>query len=203
MNDKVYRGEMYYVYPTDYCGSEQGGGRPGIIISNDMNNEHSRTVEVVFLTTREKTPLPTHVHISTAKRPSTALCEQVHTVDKRRLGSYAGEINSNELEKVEKAVAVGLALNLNMNTNKAILAWGKLLEKDPGLSEWECDEEVDELEPTIPIGDIAPVMAEHEKPTDGGADGSIEHHPAYVRLMAERDVYKELYLNLVQAMRTA
>lgn len=38
---KYYRGQIYYVYPKDYTGSEQGGGRPAIIVSNDVGNEYS------------------------------------------------------------------------------------------------------------------------------------------------------------------
>lgn len=198
MNDKFYRGEMYYIYQTDYVGSEQRGGRPGIIVSNDLNNEYSRTVEVVFLTTREKPPLPTHVHISTAKKPSTALCEQVTTVDKRRFGEYAGEVTSKELEELNKAIAVGLALNLNMNTNKVILAWGKLLEENPGLLEWECDDDA----PVETVPDVT--VTEAAKQSVGEVDdANITNHPEYIRLAAERDVYKELYLNLIHESRSA
>ena len=76
MENKIYRGEIYYIYETEVSGNEQAGGRPGIIISNDVGNEHSPVVIVVYLTTREKKPLPTHVKINTADKPSTALCEQ-------------------------------------------------------------------------------------------------------------------------------
>lgn len=46
------RGEIYYVepfYPT--TGSEQRPGRPAIIVSNNLNNEHSNVVGVVYMTT--------------------------------------------------------------------------------------------------------------------------------------------------------
>lgn len=38
MVDKVYRGEIYYIHEAEGVGSEQIGGRPGIIISNDIGN---------------------------------------------------------------------------------------------------------------------------------------------------------------------
>lgn len=41
MVGRVYRGEIYYIHETEGTGSEQTGGRPGIIISNDIGNEHS------------------------------------------------------------------------------------------------------------------------------------------------------------------
>lgn len=34
MVGRVYRGEIYYIHETEGTGSEQTGGRPGIIISN-------------------------------------------------------------------------------------------------------------------------------------------------------------------------
>ena len=48
----------------NYCIMIKEGGRPAVIVSNDVCNEHSRVVEVVFLTTKEKPPLPTHVKIN-------------------------------------------------------------------------------------------------------------------------------------------
>lgn len=50
MTDKeIKRGDIYYVYPDNYIGSEQGGGRPAIVVSNDMGNRYAPIVSVVFL----------------------------------------------------------------------------------------------------------------------------------------------------------
>ena len=98
------RGEIYYIMPGEAIGCEQYGGRPGIIVSNEMNNLHSRTVEVVFLTTRKKKPLPTHVRINSAKYPSTALCEQITTVAKERLASYVGKLSPLEEQALNAAL---------------------------------------------------------------------------------------------------
>ena len=54
MVGRVYRGEIYYINETEGTGSEQTGGRPGIIISNDIGNEHSPVVIIVYLTTQER-----------------------------------------------------------------------------------------------------------------------------------------------------
>lgn len=96
MVGRVYRGEIYYIHETERTGSEQTGGRPGIIISNDIGNEHSPVVIIVYLTTREKKTLPTHVKINTATRPSIALCEQIETIYKGRIGNYIGQITDTE-----------------------------------------------------------------------------------------------------------
>lgn len=77
---KIRRGEVYYIEGFQTVGSEQHPGRPAIIVSNDMNNEFSSTVEVIYLTTQPKTNLPTHVEIHSLKRDSIALCEQISSV---------------------------------------------------------------------------------------------------------------------------
>ena len=110
MRDECYRGEIYYIMPGEAIGCEQYGGRPGIIVSNEMNNRYSRTVEVVFLTTREKRPLPTHVRINSAKYPSTALCEQITTVAKERLAEYIGKLSTEEEQALNAALMVSIAL---------------------------------------------------------------------------------------------
>ena len=56
---EIYRGDIYYIMPFyTVTGSEQRAGRPGVVVSNDINNRHSPNVEIVFLTSQEKKPLP-------------------------------------------------------------------------------------------------------------------------------------------------
>lgn len=112
MNGMFYRGEIYYVLPEGCeIGSEQHSGRPGIIVSNDQNNKYSSTLEVVYLTTKEKKPLPTHIHIETARLPSTAICEQVFTVDKLRMNDYVGKLTKNEMSEIETGMLISLGLD--------------------------------------------------------------------------------------------
>lgn len=196
---KYYRGQIYYVYPKDYTGSERGGGRPAIIVSNDVGNEYSQVVEVVFLTTREKKPLPTHVAINSAKYPSTALCEQIDSVDKERIGGYINEISQAEMKNIERALLVSLDISCNLKGSKALEAWRKLME--------DCREEEIYEEPEADNISIKEKPKEAEKkmetaeilvpsPIDGYID--LEVAPEYIRMKTERDVYKELYMNLLQ-----
>lgn len=111
MNGMFYRGEIYYVLPEGCeIGSEQHSGRPGIIVSNDQNNKYSSTLEVVYLTTKEKKPLPTHVSIEAARFRSIALCEQVHTVAKTRVGDYIDKLSKYEVEDFDAAIVISLGL---------------------------------------------------------------------------------------------
>lgn len=109
------RGEIYYIerYQSEEAGSEQHAGRPAIIVSNDRNNEFSETVEVVYLTTRPKNDLPTHVKIRSATRESVALCEQVTTVSVSRVGEYIGACTDSEMRMLETAIAISLCLDLS------------------------------------------------------------------------------------------
>ena len=127
---KYYRGQIYYVYPRDYeyTGSEQGGGRPAVIVSNDVWNKYSKVVEVVFLTTRGKKPLPTHVAINSAPYPSIALCEQIETVDKERIGNYINELTKTELNRIEKAILISLDIATNIRGSKALEKWRRMME---------------------------------------------------------------------------
>lgn len=109
------RGEIYYVEPSKQyqeTGSEQRANRPAIIVSNDLNNDNAQTVEVVFLTTQEKPPLPTHVTIRSANRTSTALCEQINTVSIERIADYMCECTADEMKQVDQALAVSVGLEL-------------------------------------------------------------------------------------------
>lgn len=105
------RGEIYYVLPSrSEMGSEQKAGRPAIIVSNDANNQRSATVEVVYLTTKPKRDLPTHVKITSCKRPSIALCEQVTTVSVSRLDNRMGICSSRELAELDRAMMLSLGI---------------------------------------------------------------------------------------------
>lgn len=110
---EIKRGEIYYILQGDISeevGSEQRSGRPGIIVSNNQNNIHSDCVEVVLLTTKPKASLPTHVNINTSQYPSIALCEQVKTFSKQRLGNYVGTVTADELLDINTALSISLSL---------------------------------------------------------------------------------------------
>ena len=108
------RGEIYYIMDSgNNTGSEQAAGRPAIIVSNEMCNTHSPVVEVVFLTTRPKTDMPTHVTIRSTAKVSTALCEQITSISVERLGECAGVCTSQEMDAIDKALCISLSLDLS------------------------------------------------------------------------------------------
>ena len=55
MEKTIKRGDIYYADLNPVIGSEQGGKRPVLIISNDIGNKHSPTVIVAAITGKTQT----------------------------------------------------------------------------------------------------------------------------------------------------
>lgn len=106
-------GDVVYVNFGENEGSEQGGIRPAIIIQNDKGNEHAPTTIVASITSQEKKYLPTHVIIkpwqSGLDKISTIMFEQIRTIDKNRIMSKVGHINTDWLiEKIKRSLTISL-----------------------------------------------------------------------------------------------
>lgn len=106
----INRGDIFYVDYLPTVGSEQRGGRPAVVVSNDMNNANSDCVEVVYFTTQPKADLPTHVVVRATGIKSTALCEQVQTISTDRLGDFKGKCTDKEMEAIDIALSISLGL---------------------------------------------------------------------------------------------
>lgn len=113
MKMDVFRGDIFYIIPAQirgYCSNiDLKEGRPAIIVSNNMCNTHSDRVEVVYLTTKDKKPLPTHVDII-CRQKSTALCEQIHTVMKEQIGEFVRSCTAAEMKCIDEALMVSLGI---------------------------------------------------------------------------------------------
>lgn len=55
--------------------------------------------------------MPTHVRIESIGRRSTALCEQITSVDVSRLGDYKGHLTEKEMEQVDVALMQSLGIH--------------------------------------------------------------------------------------------
>lgn len=107
---EILRGDIFFVRKAFCEGNEQDAGRPAVIVSNNIGNEHANIVEVVYLTSQEKKPLPTHVEI-VCRVPSTALCEQISTVSKERLVEFVRACTDDEMKRIDKALMVSLGID--------------------------------------------------------------------------------------------
>lgn len=112
---RIKRGDIYRTDLNPVIGSEQGGTRPVLIISNDIGNRHSPTVIIAAITgkTHTKAKLPTHIEIKNLEgldRDSIILLEQIRTLDKQRLKQYLGMMPTDRMTDVDEALAVSLAI---------------------------------------------------------------------------------------------
>ena len=113
MKKTYYRGDVYMADLGEGVGSEQEGSRPVVIIQNDTGNHYSPTVIVAAMTSKANTKakLPTHFILEDLTQfPSLVLCEQLHTLDKHRLGERLGRLTHKEIQQLDYALAVSLGL---------------------------------------------------------------------------------------------
>lgn len=89
-------------------------------MSNNTGNRHAPVVEVVYLTTKRKTTIPTHVYINSARRPSIALCEQIVTVCKSRLKEHIGSVTVAEMRKIDRALQTSLGIQKTGGENMQV-----------------------------------------------------------------------------------
>ncbi len=111
--DAPRRGEVYVVglpgHPHD------SKRRPAIVVSLDARNRWANDVIVVPVSTTQR-PAPTHVSLPAGagglRKPSTAKCEQVTTLDKSFLSSLplGGTLHSELMREIERAIlrAIGV-----------------------------------------------------------------------------------------------
>ena len=112
---EIRRGDIFIADLDPVQGSEQGGVRPVVIVQNDRGNRFSPTVICAAMTSRiGKNDLPTHVWVSAKdsglKSDSLVLCEQIRTLEKRRLRVKAGRIDELVLHRVEAALRAALGM---------------------------------------------------------------------------------------------
>ena len=129
------RGDIFFIRSYDNNqGSEQTSDRPAVVVSNNKCNTYSNVIEIVYLTTKPKKPMPTHVAV-VCQRLSTALCEQVCSISIDRLGMYIKTATDAEMKEIDKALLVSLALDVeepadeDNHEKQAMLAHIEYLEK--------------------------------------------------------------------------
>jgi mRNA interferase MazF len=115
------RGDIWFAnLGTHPNSSVQSGTRPVVIISNDIGNSRADTVNVIPMTRHLKKPeLPCHTQLdphsvidgSQLLAPSMVLAEQLTTISKYALRTFAGHISDDEaMNRIETAVLSQFAL---------------------------------------------------------------------------------------------
>jgi len=106
---------MYFADLSPVVGSEQGGVRRVLIVQNVIGNKYSPTVIVAAVTSQiNKAKLPTHIEIKAGEyglvKDSVILLEQIRTIDKRRLQERIGALNTDTLQRANRALLISLGL---------------------------------------------------------------------------------------------
>ena len=92
-------------------GNEIWSGRPGIVVSNDVINERSGVVQIVYLTSNKRRySNVTHVLVHANGQDSIAVCNQVANVDTSRLTNHLGRITQDELQEIQNGISFALGL---------------------------------------------------------------------------------------------
>lgn len=114
------RGELYWGRLFPRSGSEQKGRRPVVVVSSDGFNEvkawRSMIVVPITTSTRQIRLGPTTVSLPAREtglpKDSYALCHQITTLDRSKLGTRIGELSRETLRQVDAGIADACDLSL-------------------------------------------------------------------------------------------
>lgn len=129
----IRRGQVYHIIEVPFAkpvGSEIWPGRPAVVVSNDVLNANSGVVCIVYLTrSNKKRTSPTHVPVTSDGKPAIALCEQIHCIDKSKLGGAMGELTEDEMHNISIAMSLTLDVTGLKSTTGWLQKWSRYIEK--------------------------------------------------------------------------
>ena len=113
------RGEIYLVCLDPTIGSEINKTRPALIISNDINNQVAQTITVIPITSNIGKVYPFETLLTSQEsgllNNSKAKCNQIRTIDKKRLLNCLGKISTDKLKEIEKSLIIHLGFYFKDN----------------------------------------------------------------------------------------
>jgi mRNA interferase MazF len=102
------RGEVRWVNLDPVVGSEVGKRRPAVVLQNELANATSPTVTVIPLSSNVQRVYPFQVRIPAGegglRDESKALCEQIRTVSRERIGERIGVLAPGLLGEIREAL---------------------------------------------------------------------------------------------------
>ena len=113
---KVKRGDVFLVNFDPTIGSEIQKTRPAIVLQNDIANTYSSVTIVAAITSKsdEGKLYPTEVEMNAGAggllNDSVVLLNQVRTIDKQRLVTKLGSIDTKTLARVNEAIQISLGI---------------------------------------------------------------------------------------------
>ena len=113
MNARIFkRGEIYWINLDNEKkkGSELFKNRPGVIISNDKQNQFSQAVIISLITSKTDKIYPFEVAVKIEGKIGKILTDQMQTIDKSRCLEKISQLNDEELEKLVSGIHTVLGL---------------------------------------------------------------------------------------------
>lgn len=160
-NLKIKRGGIYYV-ANDFVGTtDTKTHRPAVVVSSDAGNATSGKIEVVYLTSQPKRNLSTHVAVL-CKVPSTAICENVHTVDRNRVGAFIKSCTQYEMDAIDGALI--LSLGLEAYTHKVHVDQNAVAERDALIEDLKLrlEQRIEDSHADVLLEELRNVKAERD-----------------------------------------
>lgn len=178
-----FRGDVFFV---EGFANNFPKGRPCVIVSNNTGNHFSNSVEVVWLTTAEKKPLPTHAEVIAGQK-ATAMCEGIETISKDRLSNYMRTCTKTEMDAIDKALKVSLGLD----EGKGDIDYHIAVKN-------ELKAENESLKVMLAEAEKKASLLQTAKPAF--EEVAAELKEAALKAQVERDTYKQLYESMLAKM---
>ncbi|MBA3886744.1 MAG: type II toxin-antitoxin system PemK/MazF family toxin [Acidobacteria bacterium] len=104
------RGDVFWVNLDPVVGTEIRKTRPAVIVSNDSCNRHGTRVVVLPITSQIESLYPGEAMVEVKGKPARALGDQIRSIDKTRLKARVSTLTSDEMARIDEALAITLAL---------------------------------------------------------------------------------------------
>ena len=211
------RGDVYFIKnPKLDNGCAQRPDRHAVIVSNDMLNALNSFVNVCYMTVKPVSDMPTHAITRCTGCASTIMCETLNQVHISAIGTKAGELTESEMQAMNAALAITLGIDFSSTESKVVeKPVEKIVMREPTNEELEAKaREIMAMErenaPVEPDPDFAELSKKRAGIVFSDTEDMvkrIEVETMYnivrednIRLEVERDVYRDMYHNLVNKL---
>ena len=116
VSEELKKGDVILVNLNPAKGGEKKKIRPCLIIQNDVGNKFSPLTIIAVITSQKEIDkkYPTDVWVEKGEGgldiPSIIQCDQIRTIDKKRIIKYFDSFNASIMGEVNKALKISLDL---------------------------------------------------------------------------------------------